>query len=108
MSYEAITLERAGQVAKITLNRPEKMNAINDAMMSNLKVALNEIHHDNETRVVVIKGAGHCFSAGQDLSGKGTAEVMPVPTRTRAFLSDMYETSMCNCLRWQSIFDFPR
>ena len=108
MSYEAITLERDGQVARITLNRPEKLNAINDAMISDLEEALEEIHHDAETRVVVIKEAGRCFSAGQDLSGEGTAEVMPAPLRTRAFLSNMYETSMRNCLRWQSIFDFPR
>ena len=52
----------------ITLNRPEKRNALNDALIDNLKDALREADKDETLRVVVIKGAGVDFCSGADLS----------------------------------------
>ncbi len=108
MSLETVTVEKVDQVGKITLNRPEKLNAINDAMMRDLEAALDQMQQDPDIWVVVIKGAGEAFSVGQDLSGVGTSEVMPPQPRAKAYLGDMFETAMRNCLRWQAIFDFPR
>lgn len=57
-----------GAVALITLNRPDKRNALNDALILSLKEALNEADASEAVRVVVIMGAGADFCSGADLS----------------------------------------
>jgi methylglutaconyl-CoA hydratase len=57
-----------GSVARIVLNRPEKRNALNDAVIAGLKVGLKKAAADNDVRVVVIAGAGKDFCSGADLS----------------------------------------
>jgi methylglutaconyl-CoA hydratase len=57
-----------GSVARITLNRPEKRNALNDAVVSGLKQSLRRASKDPNVRVVVISGAGKDFCSGADLS----------------------------------------
>ena len=55
-------------VATMTLNRPEKLNAMTDAMRQGLARHVEEINHDPEVRVVVVRGAGtRAFSAGSDI-----------------------------------------
>ena len=58
----------AGAVARITLNRPEKRNALNAAVIAGLKEKLREAANDERVRVVVITGAGKDFCSGADLS----------------------------------------
>ena len=72
MKYQNVLLKLDGRIATITLNRPEKLNAINDGMLRDLMKALEKVRKDYDSLVVVIKGAGSSFSAGQDLSGEGT------------------------------------
>jgi len=60
------TIERS--VARITLNRPDKRNALNDALISGLKHSLHQANMDEAVRVVVITGAGADFCSGADLS----------------------------------------
>jgi|ERR1700730_1345117 len=55
-------------VARITLNRPEKRNALNDAVVDQLKAALRSAEANEKVRVVVISGAGQDFCSGADLS----------------------------------------
>jgi methylglutaconyl-CoA hydratase len=57
-----------GAVARITLNRPEKRNALNEAVIAGLKDRLRDASKDDEVRVVVISGAGKDFCSGADLS----------------------------------------
>jgi len=57
-----------GSVARITLNRPEKRNALNDAVVGGLKQSLRQASKDPNVRVVVISGAGKDFCSGADLS----------------------------------------
>jgi methylglutaconyl-CoA hydratase len=64
--YETLTLETAGQLATITLNRPEKRNAISPRMLSELQSALDEVEHSH-VRVAILTGTGKCFCAGMDL-----------------------------------------
>jgi len=64
--YETLTLETTGQLATLTLNRPEKRNAISSRMISELQSALDQIEHSH-TRVAIITGAGQSFCAGMDL-----------------------------------------
>lgn len=108
MKYSNVLLKIEGAVATITLNRPEKLNAINDAMFQELLAALDEVRQDWDSLVVVIKGAGRAFSAGQDLSGVGTDEVMPPNPRSKAYLYNMFATEMQNQWKWQTIFEFPK
>jgi methylglutaconyl-CoA hydratase len=57
-----------GAVARITLNRPEKRNALNDAVIAGIKQGLQKASEGEEVRVVVISGAGKDFCSGADLS----------------------------------------
>lgn len=57
-----------GAVARITLNRPEKRNALNDALVAGLKKALDQANENDAVRVAVITGAGEDFCSGADLA----------------------------------------
>jgi enoyl-CoA hydratase len=61
-------------VATITLNRPDKMNAMSHQLRAELFHALKHSDLDAEINVIIIKGAGRCFTAGYDLSGMGSDE----------------------------------
>jgi methylglutaconyl-CoA hydratase len=63
-----ITVETENSVQTITLNRPEKRNALNDALINALKDALARADRDENLRAVVIRGAGRDFCSGADLS----------------------------------------
>ena len=66
---ELITItDAADGVRYVTLNRPEKKNAISTAMRAELFATLQAHDHDDAVRVSVIRGAGDCFSSGYDLS----------------------------------------
>lgn len=64
--FETLTLEITGQLATLTLNRPDKRNSISSRMLSELQSALEEIENGH-TRVAIITGAGKAFCAGMDL-----------------------------------------
>ena len=57
-----------GTIARITLNRPEKKNALNDGLVAGLKHALDQANDEAAVRVVVITGAGSDFCSGADLA----------------------------------------
>lgn len=67
MSYDTIIYETEGPLAWITLNRPDKLNSINQAMVNELKSALDRAQLNDEVRVIVLKGEGRAFCAGLDL-----------------------------------------
>ncbi len=64
---ELVTYHREGHVAFITLNRPEKRNAMNAKLWKSLRDAVSVAEKDGEARVIVLKGEGKAFSAGLDL-----------------------------------------
>lgn len=68
MEYENVLYELDDRIARITLNRPEKRNALNWPILKDLSDALKEAERDKNIRVIILKGAGPCFSAGHDLS----------------------------------------
>jgi enoyl-CoA hydratase len=61
----------AAHVTRITLNRPERMNAMAFDVMIPLREALDEVSHDNDTRAVILTGAGEGFCSGADLEHPG-------------------------------------
>ncbi len=67
MHYQNIIFEKKDGVAKITLNRPEVMNGLNRALITELGAALEDAEQDESVRVVVLTGTGKAFCAGADL-----------------------------------------
>ena len=72
MSYETVTFERRGPIGLLTLNRPDKLNAINQTMVAEIGQALDVAEADDDVRVVVLNGAGRSFCAGFDLGQPGS------------------------------------
>jgi len=86
MSYQNILSERIDKVAVITLNRPEKLNAMSYELAADLDEELGNIESDDEVRCVVLTGAGpRAFSSGGDIHQmvKSTAEEMAARTDKR-------------------------
>ncbi len=65
--FSTLTLEVAGRIATITLNRPERLNAINGAMPGEIRTAVDAANADDRVHVIVLRGAGKAFCAGYDL-----------------------------------------
>src|SRR5436309_2112608 len=68
MSGDLLLREDRDAVAHLTLNRPERLNALSRALLSELQEALDAIGKDGAVRVVVLAGSGRAFSAGHDLA----------------------------------------
>src|SRR5260370_3799606 len=68
-SYQKILYQIEHGIARITLNRPEKRNALDPELISEIKGAMRESARDEIVRVVLIRGAGADFCSGADLSG---------------------------------------
>lgn len=68
MTYQHLILDVADRVATITVNRPDKLNALNDATMLELGRAIDQVRADETVGGVILTGAGRAFVAGADLS----------------------------------------
>ncbi len=75
MNFENITFTVDAGIARLTLNRPDKLNSFNGAMHAELRAALDSIQNDKSVRVLVLTGAGRAFCAGQDLADPAMAAV---------------------------------
>jgi len=84
VEFDTILLERIGSVARITLNRPERANALNQVMLAEIGQALDALEADAEVRAIIVRGAGSTFSSGFDLKEQmqrrpsGTAQWQPI------------------------------
>ncbi len=70
MDQPSILLHRADGVARITLNRPDRLNSFTSSMHEELRAALATVAADDASRVLLLTGAGRGFCAGQDLSDR--------------------------------------
>lgn len=68
MAYQHILFSVQDAIARLTLNRPDKLNSFTEAMHAEVRDALDQIQNDSSVRVLVITGAGRGFCAGQDLA----------------------------------------
>ena len=75
MKYENILFEITDGIARLTLNRPDKLNSFTGDMHAELRAALDAIQADKSVRVLVLTGAGRAFCAGQDLADPDMAAV---------------------------------
>ena len=73
MSYEHILFALDAGIARLTFNRPDRLNSFNDAMHAEVRDALARTRNDASTRVLLITGAGRGFCAGQDLSDRAVS-----------------------------------
>src|SRR5271166_1454350 len=68
MSYQCISFETEGQIATVTLNRPQRRNALSLELMTELIECLTELGRDRSLRAVILAAAGKAFCSGHDLS----------------------------------------
>ena len=81
MAYTAVLIdEPAPLVRRITLNRPDKRNALNHTLRGDILGALREADQDESVRVSIVRGAGKCFSAGYELGGGNEGLHLPFYT----------------------------
>jgi enoyl-CoA hydratase len=73
MHFETLTYVRADRVATITLNRPERLNAISRAMPDEIRAAVERANADDLVHAIVLQGAGRAFCAGYDLKAYAEA-----------------------------------
>jgi enoyl-CoA hydratase/carnithine racemase len=93
MTYTTVLYETAGHVAKLTLDRPERRNAMNRVMLQEINRACDAAEADPEVRVLVVTGAGGAFSSGFDL--KEQMEAAPSGARDwRRVLDDDFNATM--------------
>jgi enoyl-CoA hydratase len=67
MNFETLRYEASGRIAHITLNRPERLNAITESMPGEIRAAVELANDDDEVHVIVLAGSGRAFCAGYDL-----------------------------------------
>lgn len=73
MDFKTIIINKEEHIATITMNRPDKMNALNTQMLQEMVAAIAEIASNDDVRVVVLTGAGRVFCSGADISKGGKA-----------------------------------
>ncbi len=85
MPYQFMTFEQKGNIAVVTLNRPEKLNALSVDFMGEIEKLTEDLKKDTRTRVVIFTGAGKHFSAGVDLAdpARRSGENAPLLERLR-------------------------
>jgi enoyl-CoA hydratase len=75
MTESLVLYEVRGPAARLTLNRPEKLNALNFELVRELRGAIGRASEDDEVKVVVLTGAGRAFSAGFDISEEADSRI---------------------------------
>jgi enoyl-CoA hydratase len=91
---DLIRYERRDALAVLTLNRPEKLNAISRAMIEGLHRALDAAEADDAVRAIIVVGAGRAFSAGFDLDMETGGDSRPDPLAVRRALGDDFRIIM--------------
>jgi enoyl-CoA hydratase len=107
MDDQEITYEVRDGVARITLNRPEKLNALSPQMLTLLHDALWEADDDTSVHCVVLKGAGRAFCAGYDLSRSGEQRDASRYRGGRTFDDDAWQMEKGQRLR-MALFDMHK
>jgi enoyl-CoA hydratase len=106
MTFRTLTYEKLGAVLRITANRPEVLNAQSRVMIVELDDAFRSAVEDDETRVIIVAGAGQHFSAGHDLGSREELEdqkTHPVGPGIAENLKRLSELYLETCLRWRDV-----
>ena len=104
-NYQTVIFEKVeDKICRLTLNRPEKLNAMSPRLLEELDDVLNVFEDDPDASVLIIRGAGRAFSAGYDLNAGSSSSPSP-----RKFTVSM-DRIMCQRLvsRWQRLWSLPK
>src|ERR1044071_6874038 len=94
MEYQTILYEVRNQIAFVTLNRPESMNAVNRQMTRELVDACRQVEDDSGGGIAIFSGAGdRAFSAGMALKERAEGEFSPLQRRHQKLTSTIYTQS---------------
>ncbi|MBI4308617.1 MAG: enoyl-CoA hydratase/isomerase family protein [Chloroflexi bacterium] len=104
-TYQALTYEVRSTVARITFNRPGKLNAFNNTLFRELMDAVQEAEKDRQVRVIHLRGAGTSFSVGEDLSAEDTDQVIPPNPSTKPYLRDAFSRQQRLRQGWQHLYE---
>lgn len=96
-SYPGLSLTRAGRILTVTLNRPEQLNAADEAMHSSIARVFADCADDRETDVVILTGAGRAFSAGGDYNAMQLSIDNPARFERLAVEAKRIVFSMLDC-----------
>lgn len=96
MSYETILAERDGPLLTITLNRPDRLNAMPPAMADEIGAALYDL---GDARAVLITGAGKGFCSGADLAARGEASALAAKGGSHRALQNHYNPAISHVMR---------
>lgn len=91
--YQDIIYEETGKIATITLNRPEKMNALSDQMRAEIRQVVARLQRSKEIQIVILTGAGKAFCAGGDITvmKANIDRQLPYEDRLMAYRRDVVE-----------------
>jgi enoyl-CoA hydratase len=96
MDYKYVLLDKVGTTAVVTLNRPEKLNALSVTLREELIHAMKTAEADSEVHCVVLKGAGRAFCSGYDISVNADPNKPPPPPPTiRQDIQNLYKLTDC-------------
>ena len=102
MQFDTLIFEAREGIAYVTLNRPDRLNALSDPLVEDLRRAAAHIDSEPEIRAVLLTGAGRAFCAGADLTGDNTAasapQAIPAAAPVNAFAPRCRSTS----IRWST------
>lgn len=102
---DTLLVERDGPLAWLTLNRPERLNALNRTLLGEIVQALADLKDDPGARVLAIRGAGRAFSAGYDMRA---SEDAPEGAGQDEDIVDDFEHLCANLRIFESIWDYPK
>jgi enoyl-CoA hydratase/carnithine racemase len=107
-NYETVIFEKVeDKICRLTLNRPEKLNAMSPKLLEELDSVLNAFEDDADASVLIIRGAGRAFSAGYDLNaGASSSSSSSAPRRFTVSMDRI----LCQRLvsRWQRLWSLPK
>ncbi len=83
MTFDYVRIDRDGEIATVTINRPERANALTHAVIADVEAAALSFRDDIDTRVVILTGAGKNFCAGADLTDAGQSYEGPLVGKRR-------------------------
>src|SRR6476619_7283278 len=84
MAFQNLTVEVADRIATLTINRPDKLNALNDATIAEIGHAFDEMRLDESVAGIIVTGAGRAFVAGADISELASQTPVLAKGRSRA------------------------
>ncbi|WOJ96153.1 enoyl-CoA hydratase/isomerase family protein [Congregibacter brevis] len=94
LTFETLLIEKHGPVARLVMNRPDKLNTFSTTLRQEMMAAVNALNADPELRVIVLAGAGRAFSAGADLQDSAGGDPAHRGQLTEHMLKNEYKPSI--------------